>query len=110
LIRRAVPWLLWGTLACSGGTAARQAEVSSREGDEIVGVLHVSDHEAYVDHYGTRVRLIEAPPQTALSHTTLMTETAIHLKASNQERVQVRGNRQGSILWAAVVTPIRRNR
>jgi hypothetical protein len=47
---------------------ATRVEESSRYGeDRVIGVLHVSATEAYLEHADRRLRMVGAPPMTAVS-------------------------------------------
>lgn len=97
-------------LFCLADTACeRRPETESRARDlqrrsEIVGVLRASSTEAYIEHEGMRIGLIEAPPQTAASLTALMAQSAAAFRSVDGSRVRARGSLQGSILWDAKVT------
>jgi hypothetical protein len=98
-----------GLLCLAGAACERQRDGEIRAGDlqrpgEIVGVLTVTSTEAYIEHQGRRISLVEAPPQTAASHTALMAQSAAAFRSLDGTRVRARGSLQGSILWDAEVT------
>jgi hypothetical protein len=99
---------LW-LVSLAGTACERRPEGQAHAGDtpgpnQIVGVLRVTGTEAYIEHHGARIRLIEAPPQTASSHVALMAQAAAALGTLDGRRVRARGRLQNSILWDAEVT------
>jgi hypothetical protein len=88
-----------------GGTTATRLEESSRYGDDCVsGLLHVTATEAFLEFQGRRLRVVGAPPVTAVGLEPLLAQTALELRQLAGKRVRARGDLQGDILWAAKVS------
>jgi hypothetical protein len=102
------PHVLFLACGLAWSCVSEMAEFEIREAaeygeDEIAGVLHVADGEAYFEEGGRRIRLIQAPPQTAQGTETLLARTAQELEPLSSAHVLARGDLQGEILWEARV-------
>lgn len=100
--------LALGAAACGhpGGGAdggLRPSRPSAEGPDQVIGVLHVTATEAYIERGAHRLRLIEEPPQTAMTVEELLARTAESLRRFDGTRVRATGSLQGTILWSARV-------
>jgi hypothetical protein len=101
-----------GAIACSpsSGEGGRSTTVTRVEvtpgygGDRVTGLLHVTAKEAYLEYGSRRIRVVGAPPVTAVGLESLLARTADEVRRLDGDRVRALGDLQGDILWGAQIT------